>query len=109
MKLSDIKVGETYLFVATDSPARKSLEGQPFTVTEIKSVWRRNKLRSARMKRVFNEDGVGARPEELEPISEREFPCNQCMIGQYEQVGYVTPSGQVNYECDQCGDRVSFP
>jgi hypothetical protein len=67
MKSSDIKTGETYMFVATDSPARKHLEGQPFTVYEIKAVWRR--IRGTRkVKRFFNEDGVGARADELEPL-----------------------------------------
>lgn len=67
MKSSQIKVGETYMFVATDNPARKHLEGQPFEVTEIKAVFRR--IRGTRkVKRFFNEDGVGARAEELEPM-----------------------------------------
>lgn len=67
MRGSEIKQGETYMFVATDSPARKHLEGQPFTVVEIKAVWRR--VRGTRkVKRFFNEDGVGARADELEPL-----------------------------------------
>lgn len=68
MKSSDIKTGETYFFVATDSPARKHLEGTEFTVFEIKKVWRRFK-RSKLVKRFFNEAGEGARAEELEPLN----------------------------------------
>lgn len=69
MKSSEIKVDETYLFLATDSPARKHLEGQEFTVVRIEAVWRRLKKKgSRRVKRFFNEDGVGARAEELEPL-----------------------------------------
>lgn len=69
MKSSQIKQGETYMFVATDSPARKHLEGEPFTVVNIKAVWRRLKLKgSKKVKRFFNADGVGARADELEPM-----------------------------------------
>lgn len=68
MKSSQIKQGETYLFVATDSQARKHLEGHPFYVSEIKAVWRRTFKQSRRVKRFFNEDGIGARAEELEPL-----------------------------------------
>lgn len=68
MKSSQVKQGETYLFVATDSQARKHLEGQPFYVAEIKAVWRRTFKQSRRVKRFFNEDGIGARAEELEPL-----------------------------------------
>lgn len=68
MKGGDIKQGETYMFVATDSPERKDLEGQEFTVVQIKPVWRRFKGKGTRkVKRYFNADGVGARAEELEP------------------------------------------
>lgn len=68
MKAADIIIGETYLFVATESAARKHLEGRPFTVTGKKAVWRRLSRRSRRVNRFFNEDGIGARPEELEPL-----------------------------------------
>ena len=67
MKSSEIVQGETYLFLATDSASRKHLEGEPFTVIEIKSVWRRIG-RKRKVKRFFNEAGDGARAEELEPI-----------------------------------------
>lgn len=72
MNAKEIKVGETYLFVATDNPARKHLEMQEFLVVEIKFVWRRLKhLR--RVQRFFNEDGVGARADELEPLDHFEI------------------------------------
>lgn len=72
MKGSEIKQGETYMFVATDSPARKHLEGQEFTVVEIKAVFRRLfKKGTRKVKRFFNEDGVGARAEELEPLDSK--------------------------------------
>lgn len=72
MKGADIVVGETYLFVATMSEARKHLEGEHFTVTEIKKVWRKmgysRGKKSMKVNRYFNEDGVGARADELEPL-----------------------------------------
>lgn len=68
MKAADIVIGETYLFVATESQARKFLEGQPFTVTGKKQVWRRLNKSSRRVNRFFNEDGIGARADELEPL-----------------------------------------
>jgi hypothetical protein len=71
MKSSDIEQGKTYLFLATDAPARKHLEGEEFTVTRIEYVWRRLKKKgSRRVKRFFNEAGDGARAEELEPLDE---------------------------------------
>lgn len=72
MKTNEIKEGETYLFIGTDSPARKALEGQPFKVVEIKAVWRRRFKQSRRVKRFFNEDGIGARADELEPMDVEE-------------------------------------
>jgi hypothetical protein len=68
MRGKDISVGETYLFLATDSQARKHLEGQPFTVDRIEPVWRRLGGRSRRVKRYYNQEGDAARAEELEPI-----------------------------------------
>jgi uncharacterized protein YifE (UPF0438 family) len=70
MKSSEIKAGQTYMFVATESPARKHLEGQPFTVVNIEAVWRKVFRRSKKVKRFFNEDGIGARADELEPLDE---------------------------------------
>lgn len=60
------------MFVATDSPARKHLEGEEFTVVEIKAVFRRFPRKGTRkVKRFFNADGVGARAEELEPLDSK--------------------------------------
>jgi hypothetical protein len=71
MLKKDIEEGKTYLFLATDSPARKHLEGQPFTVVEIKKVWRKIVKRGSRQTwRFFNDDGIGARADELEPMDE---------------------------------------
>jgi hypothetical protein len=72
MKSKDIKQGETYMFVGTESPARKHLEGEPFTVQEIRAVWRRVFRKGSRkVKRFFNADGVGARADELEPLDSK--------------------------------------
>jgi hypothetical protein len=66
MRQSDITIGETYLFVATDNPTRKHLEGEPFTVEYKKAVWRKTGRKGSRKQnRFFNADGVGARAEEL--------------------------------------------
>lgn len=81
MKTKDIKQGETYMFVGTESPARKHLEGEEFTVVEIKAVWRRVIRKGSRkVKRFFNADGVGARADELEPLDSKnttEKPANE--------------------------------
>lgn len=71
MKSRDIKQGETYMFMATDSVVRKNLEGTEFTVINIQSVWRRRFKQSRRVKRFFNQDGIGARAEELEPLDSK--------------------------------------
>ena len=68
MRGKDIHVGETYLFLATDSQARKHLEGKPFMVDRIEPVWRRLGGRSRRVKRYYNQEGDAARAEELEPL-----------------------------------------
>ncbi len=70
MRSKDIIEGGTYLFLATEALGRKHLEGKPFTVVEIKAVFRRLKFKGGtrKVKRFFNEDGIGARAEELEPI-----------------------------------------
>lgn len=39
---------------------------------------------------------------------EREAPCEQCESGQYKLIS-TDPSGTQRYECEVCGDRVSFP
>lgn len=108
MKSSEIKVYGTYMFVATDSESRKHLEGKPFKVVEIRAVWRRLFKRSKRVKRFFNENGEGARAEELEPMNEREFLCTECETGEYQMEGFVQPNGQTNYVCNECGHLVSF-
>lgn len=71
MKSSDIKEGETYMFMGSESPARAHLAGTHFKVTEIKAVWRRQFKQSKRVKRFFNEDGIGARADELEPLDDK--------------------------------------
>jgi hypothetical protein len=68
MKRQDIKEGETYHFIATTSPERQHLVGKPFTVSELKPVWRKLKRARKKVYRAFNDDGIGARPEELEPL-----------------------------------------
>lgn len=71
MKQSNIKTGETYLFVATDSKERKHLEGEPFHVVRAERVFRKFRGKGTRkVMRFFNEDGDGARAEELEPMDE---------------------------------------
>jgi hypothetical protein len=79
MRKQDIEVGETYLFVATDNPTRKHLEGQPFKVVERKAVFRKLKRGTRKPIRFFNENGVGARAEELEPLPAGQWvKCNEC-------------------------------
>jgi hypothetical protein len=77
MKSSDIKPGETYRFMGSESPTRAHLAGQPFTVVEIKAVWRRLFKKSKRVKRFFNEDGIGARADELEPMDDETQPLEE--------------------------------
>lgn len=113
MLKNEIEVGGTYLFVATDSPKRKHLEGEAFTVWEIKKVYRSVKFgrrgrRPVMCTRFFNDDGIGAKAEELEPLPEREFPCDNCELGEMKLIG-VHPSGITKYECDRCGLDKSFP
>jgi hypothetical protein len=78
MKSSEIKVGETYQFMGSENPARAHLAGQPFTVAEIRPVWRRLNKRSRKTKRFFNDDGVGARADELEPMDRPEIENKDC-------------------------------
>jgi hypothetical protein len=42
-------------------------------------------------------------------VRDREFPCESCETGEYKLVGNTSPAGIQTYECDECGDRVSFP
>jgi hypothetical protein len=104
MKSSEIKQGETYLFIATDNPLRKGLVGQPFTVYEIKRVWRRVKKKRANVKRFFNEFGEGARAEELEPLNQEvvEMSITLCI-----------PSENIHIRCEHdtqfTGPKSSIP
>jgi hypothetical protein len=77
MRDQDIEVYTTYLFVATESPARKYLEGQPFEVVRKERVFRRGGPKGYRVKvwRYFNADGVGARADEL---GELDKSCHRC-------------------------------
>lgn len=75
MKQSDIKIGETYVLAATSSPARKHLEGQPFTVVDARRVFRYKAGRRTRVLRFFNEDGMGVPAEELEDPAKS---CHRC-------------------------------
>lgn len=96
MKQSDIKVGVTYLFVATDSEARKHLEGKPFTVERIENVWRKFRGKGRKkVKRFFNDDNVGARAEELERIT----LCDNCQKPETDQA--VVKHGEENW-CLDC-------
>lgn len=73
MKQSDIVIGDTYLFRATDSPERLYLIGEPFTVVSKKAVFRKFGRKGTRkVNRFFNDDGVGARPEELGELPKNE-------------------------------------
>lgn len=110
MKSNQIKVGETYTLVATEAPGRKHLEGQPFTVTEIKNVFRRLKFRGGtrKVKRFFNAEGDGARAEELEPQQE---VCETCGgTGQVER--NIVRDGiemDVPALCTDCDARLKDP
>lgn len=69
MLVKEIEDGATYLFVATDSADRQPLVGYPFTVQYRKAVFRKFRGQATRKRlRFFNDDGVGARAEELEPL-----------------------------------------
>jgi hypothetical protein len=109
LKHEDIEVGGTYLLV-TDNLTRRYLSGHPFTVKERRKVWRAQTT-GLRIKvwRYYNEDAVAVRADELQELPERELPCTECPIGEYEQHGFTSPSGQTNYKCNNCGHIVSFP
>jgi hypothetical protein len=109
MKSSDIKEGETYMFMGSESPTRAHLAGEPFTVVQIKAVWRRQFKKSKRVKRFFNAEGIGARADELEPMPEREWPCPECEHGGIEPDGSVHPNGTQVFKCDECGHTLRFP
>jgi rubrerythrin len=104
MKQSDIVVGQTYLFLATDSPARKHLEGKPFTVTEKKAVFRKfYRKGTKKVNRYFNADGIGARAEELEPLpASLSITCTYC--------GYIDLATEwTDGRCPECGEAALVP
>lgn len=107
MRRQDIKVGTTYHFVATDSPERQHLVGQPFTVTEVAPQWRRLKKGRRKVYRILGDNGVWARPEELEPLPENN--CRSCLVGEMIQEGMTRPNGQTYYRCNNCDRTESFP
>lgn len=108
MKRDDIEIGETYLFIGSDSPKRKHLAGQPFTVVSKDQVYRkvsyRHKKRSMKVTRFFNDDGVGARPEELEPLSQHEWSiCPTCKhVEKVADLSYT--DGKTTVTCNECGE-----
>jgi hypothetical protein len=105
MKRDDIEVGQTYLFVGSDSPKRKHLAGQPFTVASKDQVYRkvsyRHKKRSMKVTRFFNDDGIGARADELEPLPKDDFnQCEECKKWYKNEAGF---DGFLPNECPNCG------
>lgn len=111
MKRDDIEVGETYLFMGSDSPKRKHLAGQPFTVTSKDQVYRkvsyRHKKRSMKVTRFFNDDGVGARAEELGTLPGDFTRCRNC--GSWSNVSQIAPEvekGPIN--CPECGESIAL-
>lgn len=109
MKRDDVEVGETYLFIGSDSPKRKHLAGQAFTVVSKDQVYRkvsyRHKKRSMKVTRFFNEDGVGARAEELETLPANEWvKCNLC--GTYASISEIEKikedNNDIAVKCPNC-------
>lgn len=105
MRKQDIEVGETYLFVATDNPTRKHLEGQPFKVVERKAVFRKLKRGTRKPIRFFNENGVGARAEELGPLPANEwYTCPDCKeASKIEDLHTRLIDDQTRKACPNCG------
>lgn len=111
LKKQDIEVGETYLFVGSDSPKRAHLAGQPFTVSSIEKVYRkvsyRHKKRSMKVTRFFNDDGVGARAEELEELPKTGFyQCQNQDCRKWSRVAdlHVEPGNEeIHNVCPECG------
>jgi hypothetical protein len=111
MKRDDIEVGETYLFVGSDSPKRKHLAGQPFTVVSKDQVYRkvsyRHKKRSMKVTRFYNDDGIGARAEELGALPKDFTRCGNC--GCWSNLAEIEPEiekGPVN--CPECGEGIAI-
>lgn len=120
MLKSEIEVGETYYFVGSDSPTRKHLAGLPFKVVKKERVFRKQAYRrgkragTVKVLRFFNDDGIGARAEELEPLpKEGFFYCKTC---EQWYPDYATHSnlpilpdgtaGQAFTTCSECGEQV---
>jgi len=108
LKKQDIEVGETYLFVGSDSPKRAHLAGHPFTVSSIEKVYRkiayRKGKRSMKVTRFFNDDGVGARAEELEELPKTGFyQCKNEDCRKWSRVQDLTVPGCPEYLCLHCG------
>lgn len=111
MRKQDIEVGETYLFVATDNPTRKSLEGQPFKVVERKAVFRKLKRGTRKPIRFFNENGVGARAEELGPLPVNEYyVCHACREAcKYGELAFDGDAEGGQSLCPNCGAIATVP
>lgn len=105
MRHDDIQVGEIYLFRAALNPAREHLVGTAFTVADKKLVYRRLKKGRRKVYRIFNEDGVAVRPEELGELPEDH--CPRCYVGTFGMV--ERHENKERYECDQCGHMATFP
>jgi|SRR3954469_23153525 len=45
----------------------------------------------------------------LDKAVTREFPCEVCDEGEYQQTGGGGPNGQMTYTCTECGDQRTFP
>lgn len=111
MKKQDIELGVTYLFMGSESPKRKHLAGQPFTVVTIDKVYRkvsyRHKKRLMKVTRFFNEDGIGARAEELGELPiDRFYTCPHCKdVAKYGDLHF---DGQDDIQalCPSCGAEV---
>jgi hypothetical protein len=112
MKRDDIEIGETYLFMGSDSPKRKHLAGQPFTVTSKDQVYRkvsyRHKKRSMKVTRFFNDDGVGARAEELGTLPKTGFyHCKNENCRKWSRVEDLTVESGPGQFCGHCGEMVA--
>lgn len=77
MRRSEIKEGETYLFVASRDATRNHLQGKPFTVTEKKTYQSGRKTKD-RIIYFVNSEGQMAYAEELE-LMPNELP-NRILI-----------------------------
>jgi hypothetical protein len=111
MKRDDIEVGETYLFVGSDSPKRKHLAGQPFTVVSKDRVYRkvkyRHKNRTMKVTRFFNDEGVGASAEELGALPKTGFYyCNHEDCRKWSRIEDFTINGFDRQCCPHCGELV---